>query len=296
MKFSKAVEGMILQESGGGKSESTIQVYRYGLKKLLSYLGDGEIESITKEDLQRFFRYLRTDTSLCEASIAVVWRGVRIMFRWAAAELGTERIDKDIPCPKSVSKTVRPYTEKEVYQLLKSVKESGRNYARDNAVIMLLLDTGMRIGELSRLQISDYDEEKKQVMIRPKGTGHKSFPRIVPLSDQTRSALWKYLATRGSTYDNDRLFLTNDGRPVNRDSMRKMCARAGKRIGMRNVGPHRFRHTFITQYLRNGGDTLTLKSITGIKSDKILQGYAEISQADLAVRHRASSPVTNWKI
>ena len=296
MYLSKAIEGMILQESGGGKSGNTILAYRYGLNKLIKYLGSNiEIENITKEDLQKFFRYLRTDTDLCEASIAVVWRGVRIMFRWASEELKTERIDKNIPCPKSVSKVIMPYTEKELYQLLDSIKK-GKNQKRDVAVIMLLLDTGMRIGELSRLRVYDYDEENKKIMIRPKGTGHKSFPRIIPLSDQTCSALWKYLATRNTLYDNDRLFLTNQGRPVDRDSMRKMCVRAGKRAGIKNAGPHKFRHTFCTQYLRNGGDVFTLKNITGIKSDKIIATYVEISQIDIASRHRAASPVTNWRL
>ncbi len=113
---------MILQESGEEKARARSRLYRYGLKKLISYLGDVEIESITKEDLQRFFRYLRTDTSLCEATIAVVWRGVRIMFRWAAAELAQKGLTKTSVSKICVKGGQVIYRE-EVYQLLKSVKE-----------------------------------------------------------------------------------------------------------------------------------------------------------------------------
>lgn len=81
MELQKALEGLIISRSAEGASPHTIQVYRYGINKFCAYLKNPKIESITKEDIQRFFVYLRKETSLSESSLVSVRRTISVLFR-----------------------------------------------------------------------------------------------------------------------------------------------------------------------------------------------------------------------
>lgn len=69
-----------------------------------------------------------------------------------------------------------------------------------------------------------------------------------------------------------------------------------KRAGVRRVYPHRFRHTFAIEYLRNGGDTRTLQAILGHSSLHMVRRYLAIVQANLDAQYRSASPVRNWRL
>lgn len=83
---------------------------------------------------------------------------------------------------------------------------------------------------------------------------------------------------------------------MNRKALRLVLKRAGERSGVRGVYPHRFRHTFATEYLRNGGNIYTLQSILGHSSLDMVRRYLAIVQADLDAQHRSASPVKNWRL
>jgi integrase/recombinase XerD len=74
-----------------------------------------------------------------------------------------------------------------------------------------------------------------------------------------------------------------------------LLRRLGQRAGVKHVHPHRFRHTFATFYLRNGGNLLALKELLGHSDMEMVTRYAHFVQADFAADHAKASPVDNWR-
>ena len=83
---------------------------------------------------------------------------------------------------------------------------------------------------------------------------------------------------------------------MTREHLCLLLHRLGERAGIRKVHPHRFRHTFAINYLRNGGDVFTLKELLGHSDLEMTEHYARIAQVDTANGHRKAGPVDNWRL
>ncbi len=263
MELKKALEGLIISRSADGVSPYTIQVYCYGINKLSDYLNNPEIESIKKEDIQNFFVHLREHTSLAESSLVNIRRAISVLFNWAEKELNLKKPDDGIAYPKAPIKEVEPFSSDEIRRLIsacnysKTSKTNTRNSFRmkrptanrDKTIILVLLDTGLRVSELARLQLKNIDIETGEIHVHPYGSGLKSKSRSVFIGKLSKSTLWKFLSGK-YLQPEDYIFTTMQGFPMNRTSIRQLLKRIGKRAEVLDVYPHRFRHTFAIQYLR----------------------------------------------
>jgi integrase/recombinase XerD len=121
--------------------------------------------------------------------------------------------------------------------------------------------------------------------------------RQVYIGKNTRKAIWRYLASRGTDENPDApLFICNSFYPFNKDSLRQLLGRIGKRANINKVYPHKFRHTFAITYLRSGGDVFTLQALLGHSSLDMVRHYAQIAQIDVEKAHQKASPADNWKL
>ena len=309
MELEKALQGLILSKIAEGKSPHTINVYQYGISKLAKFLDNPEIQNISNKDIQAFFVYLRQETQLSENSLINVWRAIRVLFSWSEKELGTTRPDKDMPYPKAPIKLVIPFTDNEIRRLISacnytcaSITDNRKAFTmkrptadRDKAIILTLLDTGARVSELARMTLQDLNLETGEIQIRPFQSGLKSKPRTVYIGKLSRSTLWRFLAGKDKEID-DYIFTTSNDHPMNRTSVRQLLVRIGDKAEINNVYPHRFRHTFAIQYLRNGGDIFTLQRILGHSSLEMVKRYLSIAKTDCETANRKASPVDNWKL
>lgn len=110
----------------------------------------------------------------------------------------------------------------------------------------------------------------------------------------TRRTLWRYLASRSETDENDPPFLTVAGKRMNPNSVRLLLTDLGEKASVPNCHPHRFRHTFAIQYLRNDGDIFTLQMILGHESLDMIRRYIQLAKTDATNAHRRSSPADKW--
>lgn len=156
-------------------------------------------------------------------------------------------------------------------------------------IILLLLDTGLRVGEVCRLEVRDVNLQTGEVVVAPYGTGRKTKPRIVFLGRGARRALWLYLAHR-QYEQSDALFT------ISSTVIRGILKHIGERSGVRHIYPHRFRHTFAIFYLRNGGDIFTLQRILGHSDLGMVQHYLALVRSDVGDAHKHASPVDRLKL
>jgi integrase/recombinase XerD len=320
MQLSKAMEGYKIGALAEGYSQLTLITYQSALGTLIEYLGDKEIQEVTSDDLHNFMSFLVTDYKperrnnpnntdrLSSASHHRYWKAIRSFFKWAGTELAIDRPDLTLKMPAWESREIIPFTEDEIKSLLKSceyaVVAAGKrkayqirkpNHLRDKAIILTLLDTGIRAGELTRLRVGDVNLENGEVYIHPFHV-KKSHSRTTYLGKVARKVLWHYLVNREGVRSDEMLFVTLSNKPMTCQGVTNLFFRLGKSAGIKSVHPHRFRHTFAIQYIRNGGDIFTLKRLLGHKRFDMVNHYLNLSSTDTQNAHQKASPVDRWNL
>jgi Site-specific recombinase XerD len=323
LSISKAIPGFIQYKAAEALSPTTLRSYTDDLNKWLGHTGDKEITKVTTEDLRAFFVWLRMEYKprrfnrntdpLSPKTVRNIWVSLSAFFTWACMEFEFHNPMKLVPAPKFQEKPFEPLSKEQIEQLLKHCdycKESGtlnrRKFTmrratgtRDRAIILMLLDTGLRASELCALKVGDVDMPTGKVEIKHgfQGAAKGGKGRIVYLGKSVKRVLWRYLASREDGEDiNAPLFLGRSCRPMNRDGLRQLLVQIGKTADIKKVHPHRFRHTFAISYLRAGGDLFTLKALLGHNSLDMVQHYARIAQIDVEQAHRHASPADHWHL
>ena len=103
-----------------------------------------------------------------------------------------------------------------------------------------------------------------------------------------------YLAEREKALPTDILFLSSQGGSLDRHDILKTVARIAERAKVLNAHPHRFRHTFAINFLRNGGDPYSLQEILGHTTLDTVKIYLQIANTDMFAAHQRASPVKKW--
>jgi len=287
--LSMIITGFSLAQHARRLSEHTLADYSNTFRKFQRFLGnDPNFLEITQAQVAAF---LASQPDLSRKTVLNYHTGLSALWSWACAEgLANQNPLRLIERPKPEQRVILPFSESDLRALIGAVSRSKTylnhgtasshalpNQARNRAIILLLLDTGLRADELCQAAIADLDS--KNLHLKVMGKGAKE--RILPICSRTASALWKYLGERSGALPGDPLFATEDGAPFDRHRLRKQLASLGRRAGLRNVHPHRFRHTFAIQFLRNGGNVYTLQMLLGHSTLDMCKKYLNLAQADL---------------
>lgn len=234
--------------------------------------------------------------------------GLSALWTWAIAEgVARDHVVRAVPKPKPEKRAIVPFTQEDVSALLASCEKTrryrGRRHRgtrnrrpsalRDKAILLLLLDTGIRAGELCGMDIEDVDIRNRRIFVMGKGAKE----RMLPLSPPTVKAVWRYLTQeRADARVSAPLIITRNGLRMDRIALLHLLYRLGDRAGIPNVHPHRFRHTFAVEFLRNGGNAYALQMALGHSTLEMVRNYLALVQADLDDAHRRASPVDNWRL
>lgn len=303
--FSKVVDGYLLSLGARHLSEHTIADYSRTLSKFAAWMDeDRPVQEITSRHIELFFKSL---DKLSNKSLLNYYIGLSALWSWLVGEgLAAENIVRKLTPPKAEQKEVVPLTESEVKAIMSALNRSRvyvrqgtsvdhalGSFERNRAIILLMLDTGLRASELCDLRVEDMDNRNNRIFVR-KGKGMKE--RMLPFSPRTGQMIWRYLAARHDTQPGDPLFTSKLNRSMTRTKLAEMFANIGRRAGVPNFHPHRLRHTFAIQYLRNGGNAYTLQAMLGHSSLDMVKRYLKLAQTDLDTAHRRASPVDNWRL
>lgn len=303
--FSRCIDGYLLSLGARHLSQHTIDDYTRTLTKFAAWLAaDPPIKDITQQHIESF---LAAQTGLANKSLLNYYVGLSSLWTWLVKEgIVKTNIVRKLTPPKANRKEVVPLNEAEVKAIMAALNRSriyvreGRqidhalgSFERNRAIILLMLDTGIRASELCDLKIEDVDSRNNRIFVR-QGKGMKE--RMLPFSPRTGQMIWRYLATRDDAQPADPLFVGRWNRPLTRTKLAEMFAGIGRRAGVQNVHPHRLRHTFAIQYLRNGGNAYTLQHMLGHSTLETVKIYLKLAQVDVDQVHRRASPVDNWRL
>ena len=321
--LSKATTGFLNCKTAEGQAQRSLYSYERILVKWVEHTGDCKVTGVTSQDLSGYLTWLRTEYTperlngkthpLSPKSIRNVWITLSSFFNWASQEFKMANPMRDVPPPRIKKTPVEPFTQDEVERMLKAclyTREADTNTRhkyvmrrptanRDQALILVLVDTGLRALELCSLKVGDVEIKRGKVEVKHgvEGGAKGGKGRMVYLGKTTRIAVWRYLVDREDGDDPDALvFLDQHDRHYNPGSLRQLIKDIAERAGVKGAYPHKFRHMFAITYLRSGGDIFTLQSLLGHSSLEMVRHYAQIAEIDIAPAHHKASPADNWRL
>lgn len=287
------------------KSDNTIRIYGNATRQFAAFLlnpdngyqpatdDDGnpgrpapaDLDEIHREHVQAYIAHTIRRTS--PANAHQHFRALKTFFNWLEAEEEIMRTPMRTMKPPTVTETEVPVvSEAELTALFRTCK--GKSYAdrRDTAILMLFLDTGVRLSELADRKVGDLDLD--MMVLRVLGKGDKW--RTVPFGRTCATVLDRYLRAaakhKGRPLDEDMWLWWGDrGQKGHRltiwgvgTMLKRRCAEAG----INPIHPHQFRHTFAHMWKVGGGNEDDLMRITGWRSRQMLSRYAASAGAERA--------------
>lgn len=223
---------------------------------------------------------------------------VQGLCRWLVAEqLAPYDLTAGLNAPDPDEHEIQPFSEDQLGALFLAAKKSSAP-KRNEAILLLMLDTGLRASEVCSLRFKDLELHSSYGQATVVGKGRKK--RSVPFQRRCSRALWQYLRETVVLHEGP-LFFSEGGNtrglPLTRSGLLQLFERLGQRAGITNVrcSPHTMRHTFAVSFLRGGGNTFTLQKLLGHSNLQMTQKYVAFAQADINAQHRQFSPADRLK-
>jgi len=260
-----------------GCSERTLAYYKTTVEKLLDDVND-PIRKVTTDDIREYLANYQSINDCSKTTIDNIRRNISSFFTWLEEE------DYIIKSPMrrihkiKTTKTVKEVISDEEIEKMRDKCQS----LRDLAIIDLLYSTGIRIGELVRLNIDDIDFEERECIVFGKGDKE----RRVYFDAKTKIHLMGYINSRSDT--NPALFVTLDA-PYDRlriSGVEIRLRRLGRELGINKVHPHKFRRTMATRAIDKGMPIEQVQRLLGHSQIDTTMHYAIVNQTNVKVSHR----------
>lgn len=266
------------------RAPRTVKLYGISVRMysdwLVSTSRPATLDQMTRDSVREWLAYLGQDREA--STVRTRFKGLHRFCGWLVDE-GELTVSPmaGMSAPEASAKPVPVLDDEELGALLKTCAGRDFNDRRDEAMLRVLLDAGVRVSELCGLKVADVDLDREMAMVT--GKGDKLRP--VYFGSRTVRALDRYLRERRKHRwaHLDAFFLTQRG-GLSTDGARERVRVRAEQAGLKDrMHPHRFRHTFAHDYLMAGGQERDLKRLAGWSSDVMLERYGA-SAADMRAR------------
>ena len=292
---SEALKAFVIQKQVDGLSHRSVDFYERKLSMFVAFVTDKPVRSLTLQDGQNWVLHLSSRNryvghplkkEIAEPMSKATLRGyIRALKVWASylAEEGYTKANvfARIRLPADTKRVVEILSEEEIIRIFGAINQGTKLGARMHAILSLLLDTGMRIGELERITFQDIDFKQHRIKITGKGDKE----RFVPFGVTTSKAILAWYNMWREDDGDERLF------QMCQHSIAESMKRLGRKVGVERLHPHLLRHTYAVRWLRNGGDVFSLQRVLGHSDLEVTRVYIHLAQVDIEDKHRLVSPV-----
>jgi site-specific recombinase XerD len=262
MEILSALQKFIKDLESKKRSPSTIIAYKKDIEQLAFFMQkqDKTLKDIKEADLQNFVDFLINEKNFTLKTVSRKINSLKTFYKYLSQEGVTKSDPADsIKHPKFENKPARVLSQLEYKALRDTVRGNKRLYT----MIELLLQTGIRIGELSRLKLDDVKSKSRTKVLRIKAFASNA-ERDVELNEIAEKTIDKWLESRPNP-DNDKnyMFPTKTGNPVLVRNIRTSINRAFHKVGIEDATVNDIRNTFIVYQLESGMDVERLANTVG---------------------------------
>lgn len=259
-------------------SPHTVAAYRSDLAQLLRFAVQEKGETVSAKEIDHLIlrRYLAgLAKSRQKSSIGRKLATIRAFFRFLVRRSLVERNPAELLATPKKEQRLPFHLDIDQTTTLMESPDAKQKYAlRDKAILELLYSSGLRVSELTALNIGEVDLFSG--MVRVTGKGGKE--RIVPVGKQAMTAIQLYLNQRGTATASGALFLNSRGNRINRRSVGEIIKTHVIGISaFKRISPHTLRHTFATHLLEGGADLRAIQELLGHASLSTTQKYTHVS-------------------
>jgi site-specific recombinase XerD len=272
MKLCEAI-GKFRKYTEVTKTKGTQDYYRHLFRSLALSMGNLECDLISNDDILNYVIKIKDiNPDLSNATINKHVVALKTIVKYAT---GREIKFSKLKEKKQIIPTISRTTYSKIFDYYQ--KHMGDNFAFRNYVFLkLLLDTGLRMSEIINIKINDIDFDTSSIHVKITKT---DVERYVCFTESTHQLLLKFIVTQPIK---KHVFIDfNTGLPMTTSSVECFIYRLKKRLGIKeNITPHKWRHTFATNFIRSGGGLETLRLLLGHSNLKTTQKYLHLSNED----------------
>ena len=321
-EFEFLLEDFLIQCQSKNLSPKTLSSYEQSLKLFILYLKNEHEINDPKEvrtgHVRQYIKYVqergkytvvgndksvevnrpqnRTDykKSVSNVTINNYIRNIKVFFNWMKAEGEIRKNPVDsIKTIKTERKKKKGISEAEFKQLLGQFDYTKFPGYRNKMIVMLLQDTGMRIGECLLIEAENIDFKHRMILLT-KTKGRQE--RYVYFSQTVSRELRRYINFKERYISSELLFPTTRSTELTVRSFEQQLKSVASSIGL-SVHPHQLRNNFARHFLLNGGDLYTLSRILGHSSVKVTeQAYLDLTTEEISKKYQHHSPLSKWKL
>ncbi|MDI6890786.1 MAG: tyrosine recombinase XerC [Thermodesulfovibrionales bacterium] len=254
-------------------SSHTLRAYRKDLEKFFEYIKT-KPESIDMIDVRGFIAG-QIRQGLNKTTVSRRLGSLRSFFKFLHREgyikTNPAKLVSNLKVPRLLPRFL---SVDDVFSLVERPEETGFIPARDRAILELLYSSGLRVSELSGLNVDDINT--REGLLKVKGKGRKE--RIVPVGSKAIDAIKSYMVERIPLKSKNRaLFLNRTGTRLTERGARRIVVKYARMIGINGqIGPHTLRHTFATHLLQSGADLRVIQELLGHSSLSTTQKYTHL--------------------
>ncbi len=286
----EALDTFLLDGRARRFTPRTLEHYQTRLGGFFVFLQGQDINTIAEiapSHIRLYYIHLE-DKQLSSHTIHTCARAIRAFLNFCVREeLLNESPMRNVALPQRDKLLPNYCTAEEVTRLLDACVTE-----RERALILLLLDTGLRATEVCKLDAGHIDHTSGAILVK-QGKGRKD--RAVFLGSRSVKQLMRYYRQRGKPGIDKPVFISErTEKRLTRSGLRQVVAKVGKRAGV-DVSPHKLRRTFATWAWRSGIDLKTLQALMGHSDLTTLSSYLGIDVDDLRRAHDRHGPVDNMK-
>ena len=273
-----------------GLSENTSSAYSSDIGAFIEYLSKNNISEVGEDTVMDYIFHLKSK-KYAPLSVARAVVALRNYYKFLVRSKKIPQSPlEEMEGFKTGRKIPEALSEQDIERLLSAADSGKKEGIRDKAIMELLYSSGVRVSELTGLELTDVNLEER--VVRCYGKGSKE--RLVPVGEYVIDALSDYLDVRGSFLKNNfspHLFLNRFGRKFTREGIWLMLKNYAKKAGVeKNVYPHIFRHSFATHLLAGGADLRSVQEMLGHEDIATTQIYTHVDRSGLKKIHKKFHP------